>query len=301
VRRVSLIAALAAACVVIFPALSLAGKVEVYTVKKEGVSPMELRNQALAEGFARAVADETQTLLGGALDANRLEAVRLYFVDHSKTYIQGYNILSSEDAEDGLMMTLDVRVNRRTLRDGLTRLGFFETVRTPQPAAVAWPEEITEEDLGKLQTLMVMSGLRRAAGVSPAFTLEYGPEGTYKGTLLLEGREWTSAGKDMSVVWTDLWTRYFTRPQDDAVGPKRQLLTISGWFTPDGVLEFDRVLKGWDYAVQDSRLVEMDIQPTGVGATWDMNILDSKRLATLLNAFLPQRGLSFQLNRDAGQ
>ena len=45
----------------------------------------------------------------------------------------------------------------------------------------------------------------------------------------------------------------------------------------------------------------MDIQPTGVGATWDMNILDSKRLSTLLNSFLPQRGLSFQLDSGLGQ
>ena len=57
---------------------------------------------------------------------------------------------------------------------------------------------------------MVMSGLERAEGVRPAFTLEYGPEGTYKGTLVLDDREWTSVNADMSVVWVDLWTRYFS-------------------------------------------------------------------------------------------
>ena len=300
-RRFILIAVLATVCIAMLPALSLAGQVQVYTVRDEDTSPMELRNRALAEGFAHAVADEAQVLLGGALDRNRLEAVRLYFVDHGKTYIQGYNILSSEDVEDGLMMTLDVRVNRRSLRDGLTRLGFFETAKALQPASVTWPGEMADEELAGLQSLMVMSGLKQAVGTYPAFTLEYGPkEGTYKGTLATEDREWIAAGQDIAVVWTDLWTRYFSRPKDGAVGPQKQFLTISGWFTPDGVLEFDRVLKGWDFAVQDSRLVEMDIQPTGVGATWNMKILDSKRLATLLNSFLPQRGLSFQLNRESG-
>lgn len=300
-RRFLLIAVVVALCVGVFPTLSLAGKVQVYTVKEENMSSMALRNRALAEGFAHAVADEAQALLGGALDQNRLEAMRQYLVDSAKEYIQGYNILSSEDVEDGLMMTLDVHVNRRTLRDGLTRLGFFETAKTLQPASVTWPGEMTDEELSALQSLMVLSGVEQAVDVYPAVTLEYGPKkGTYKGTLVTEDREWGAAGKSLSMVWTDLWVRYFTRPKDNATSPKGRLLTVSGWFTPDGVLEFDRVLKGWDFAVQDSRLVEMDIQPTGVGATWNMNILDPKRLSTLLNSFLPQRGLSFQLGQEAG-
>lgn len=298
-RRVSFMAVLAVLCVMLFPGLSLADKVEVYTVREENMSPMELRTRALAEGFAKAVAGETQAMLGGALDANRLEAVRRYFVGHATDYIQGYNILSSEDVEDGLFATLDVRVNRGTLRDGLTRLGFFETVKAPQPASVSWPADLTDDELAELQSLAVMSGLAREEGVYPAFTLERGPEGTYKGTLATDTEEWTSAGQDMAVVWASLWTRFFSLPKDDGEGPKRQQLVISGWFTPDGALEFDGVLRGWDFAVQNARLVEMDIQPTGVGATWDMSILDGKRLATLLNSYLPQRGLSFQLNRPA--
>lgn len=300
-RSFFLTAVLAACMVAVFPALSLAEKVEVYTIKEEGVSPMELRGKALAEGFARAVADEAQTLLGGKLDANRMEALRWYFVDHGKNYIRGYNILSSENLEDGLMMNLDVRVNVRTLRDGLTRMGLYRTVGELQPAAVSWPDGVSGEDLAALQSLMIMTGVRQSAGAYPAFTLEYGPEDTYKGTLVRKDGEWVYAGKDLAIVWTSLWNRYFARHEEAAAGPVRQRLTISGWFTPDGVLEFDRVLKGWDYAAEDSRLVEMDILPTGVGATWDMRILDSARLATLLNSFLPQRGLSFQLDRQAAR
>lgn len=300
-RKFSISVVLAAVCLMSIATLGFAAKVEVYAVMEENTSPMELRSQALAEGFAQAVAEETQTMLGGTLDAVRLEAVKQYFIDHAKPYVQGYNILSSENYEDGLLMRLDVRVNRRTLRDGLTRLGFFETVQSLQPASVAWPEDITEEDLLKLQSLISMSGLVQAEGVYPAFILEYGPEQTYQGTLSLQDKQWTSANKDLSVVWTNLWTRFFTQPKDNVVASKTQSLTISGWFTPDGVLEFDRVLKGWESAVQDTHLVEMDIQPTGVGATWDVHILNRKRLATLLNSFLPQRGLSFQLNRDSDE
>lgn len=279
------------------PVSVFAAPVEVFTVMEEEMSPMELRALALNEGFAKAVTAEAQIMLAGALTEDRAEFMRQYFVDHAKPYIQGYKILSSRPFEDGLEMKLDVRVNKRTLRDNLKAMGFFETVRTPQPASVVWPEDMTEEEVAKLQGLMVLTGLEQRVENAPAFTFEYGPEKTYKGHLVTVDGEWSGTAKDMSVVWFKLWTKYFSREKADAVPVAAQYLTISGWFTPDGVLEFDRVLKGWESAVQDTRLVEMDIQPTGVSATWDMHVLDQARLGMLLNSFLPQRGLSFQYNR----
>jgi len=281
----------------LLPIVVNAAPVEVFTVMEETMSPMELRALALNEGFAKAVTTEAQTMLGGGLAEDRAEFMRQYFVEHAKPYIQGYKVLSSRSFEDGLEMKLDVRINRRTLRDGLKAMGLFETVKAPQPASVSWPEDMTEEEIATLQGLMVLTGLEQRGGDAPAFTLEYGPEQTYKGRLVTADNEWSGAAKDMSVVWFRLWTRYFSREKADASPVVAQFLTISGWFTPDGVLEFDRVLKGWDSAVQDTRLVEMDIQPTGVSATWDMHVLDRSRLGMLLNSFLPQRGLSFQYSR----
>ena len=73
---------------------------------------------------------------------------------------------------------------------------------------------------------------------------------------------------------------------------------MAGWFSPDAVLEFGRVLRVWDSAVQEVQLVEMDMQPSGVGASWEMRILNRDRLNMMLQGFLPQRGLSFQLSED---
>lgn len=283
-------------CLIIFPAMATAGTVDVFRAAEENVSPMEMRTRAMAEGFAQAVLTETRIMLPG-LDPLRTEALKMYFIGHAKPYIQGYKLLSSKEVEDGLEMRMDVRINRRTLRDGLKKMGLFQTLKMPLPASVTWPQEMAVEEMATLQGLITMTGLELEENTYPAFFLEYTEEKAYKGRMVLDNREWLSINKDLAVVWVDLWARYFNQSQLKAVPAKTQLLTISGWFSPDGVLEFDRVLRGWDSAVQDARLVEMDMQPTGAGAVWDVNILNRDKLDMLLQSFLPQRGLTFQLTQ----
>lgn len=283
-------------CLMIFPSMAGAGTVDVFRPVEENVSPMEMRTRAMAEGFALAVLDEAQVMLPG-LDALRAEALKMYLTGHVKPYIQGYKLLSSKEVDEGLEMRMDVRINKRTLRNGLKKLGLFQTLKSPLVASVAWPEDISGDEMAVLQGLITMTGLELEDGTYPAFFLEYTKEKAYKGRMILDNREWLSINKDLAVVWVDLWARYFDQSQSKIAPAKTQLLTISGWFSPDGILEFDRVLRGWDSAVQEARLVEMDMQPTGTGATWDVNILNRDRLDMLLQSFLPQRGLTFQMTQ----
>ena len=281
-------------CLLILPAIASAGMVEVFEPVEEGVSPMALRSQAMAHGFALGVMQEARVMLPG-LEPLRAEALEMYLTGHAKPFIQGYKLLSSREVDGGLEMRLDVRIDNRTLRDGLKKLGIFDTLQAPLPASIVWPDDLTAEEMGELQGLVTMTGLQLEDGILPLFTLEYTEEKAYKGRLELDGREWLSINKDMAEVWTDLWSRYFRQTQSTAAPAKTRLLTISGWFSPDGVLEFDRVLRKWEAAVQEAQLVEMDMQPTGVGAVWDVNILNRDRLEMLLQAFLPQRGLTYKL------
>jgi len=279
--------------------LAVAGQVRVFKPMEEDMSPMQLRSQAMAEGFAQAVLVDAQAMLPGDMDEVRTELLKQYLIGHAKPYIQGYKILSSQDMDAGLILRLDVKVNKKTLRDGLKRMGLFATVETPQIASVTWPEDMDAIAIEQLQGLVTLSGLQVENLTSPSFTLSLGPEKTYKGVLVNEGHEWVAMNKDMSVVWFDLWARFFTRSELTASQAKAQTLSVSGWFSPDAALEFDRVLRGWDSAVQEVRLVEMDMQPTGVGASWEVRILNIDRLNMMLQAFLPQRGLNFQLSEDA--
>ena len=279
--------------------LAGAGEVRVFMPMEKDLSRMALRNQAMAEGFSQAVLEDAKVMLPGDMDEVRTELFKQYLVEHAKPYIQGYKILSSQDMDAGLILRLDVKVNKKSLRDGLKRMGLFEKIKSPQAATVIWSENMDEAAMVQLQGLVTLTGLQVGGAAYPSFTLGAGPENTYKGHLVLEGHEWVAANKDMSVVWFELWGRFFTRSELTASRIKAQTLSVAGWFSPDAALEFDRVLRGWDSAVQEVHMVEMDMQPTGVGASWEMRILNSDRLNMRLQGFLPQRGLSFQLSEDA--
>ncbi|AMK11945.1 MAG: hypothetical protein AB7E51_07170 [Pseudodesulfovibrio sp.] len=279
--------------------VALAGQVQVFEPMAEGMTQRGLREKAQAQGYGQAVLEEAKAMLPGSLGESREALLKAYFVGHAKPFIQGYKVLSSQDFEDGLSLSLDVRVDRRTLRDSLKSMGLMETLAAPLSASVAWPQDLTEEEQQQVRDLVALTNIEPAEGASPAVVLERGSDkGTWKCRLTWDGQEWMGINQDMAEAWFTVWPRYFDRPRERAAGTGGESLAVTGWFSPDGVLEFDRVLRGWDSAVQDVELAEMDMQPTGAGATWTVTVVNRDRLNMLLNAFLPQRGLSFRL---AGQ
>ena len=96
--------------------LAAAGEVRVFKPMEDDLSRMELRNQAMAEGFAQAVLEDAQLMLQGGMDEVRTELFKQYLIKHAKPYIQGYKILSSQDMDAGLILRLDVKVNKKTER-----------------------------------------------------------------------------------------------------------------------------------------------------------------------------------------
>ncbi|HAS88620.1 MAG TPA: hypothetical protein DCS48_04870, partial [Desulfovibrio sp.] len=70
---------------------------------------------------------------------------------------------------------------------------------------------------------------------------------------------------------------------------------VSGWFNPEGVREFGRKLKSWDSAVQEVKLLDVEMKPTAVSASWSLEVSDQWVLRSYLNDYLPPRGLNFSL------
>lgn len=267
----------------------------------EDVSAMALREKAMAEGFAQAVAAEAQRMLPGTLDSARGGLLKEYYITRAQPYIQGYKIITSKMSEDGVFIGLDVTVNTKALRRNLKDLGLFKTVLSPVSASVVYPEELEEEGVTALQRLMTLTGVRPGQEDLPLFTLEQGPENTYRARLTTDQQEWVSIQKDMDVAWFNVWKRYFNFADAAIPDGGGVRLVVAGWFSPDAALEFDRVLRGWESAAQEVQLVELDMQTTGVGGTWELKPLSTERLIMLLNSYLPQRGLTFQLSEDGNE
>ncbi len=75
----------------------------------------------------------------------------------------------------------------------------------------------------------------------------------------------------------------------------KAVLVVNGWFNPEGVREFARKLKSWDSAVQEVQLLDVEMKPTAVSASWSLEVSDQWVLRSYLNDYLPPRGLTFNL------
>lgn len=289
------------ACAILcFSTAASAEKITVQTVPDEGVemSTMELRQKAQDEAFARAVQQEALKLLPAPLAVERQELLYEYFLKKAASFVQGYRDLGSQDTEDGLSLTLDVNVNRKNLREYLQKMGIYYTVTEPLPVTFRHKGELDEETKETLDNLITLTGLKRDLDVLPEFLLEREGEKLWRGRLVLADTQWIAVKKDIPEVWDDLWQRYFSRREMQEKSGSATFLRVSGWFTPDGVDDFDRVLQGWVSAVEDVKLVELEMLPSGVSATWEVDVVNEGVLESRLQAFLPGRGLSYGLSLE---
>ncbi len=282
-----------------FVSVAVADEVQVFLPVENGLSPMALQKKAMAEGFAQAVHSDAKAILPEDLDEARVVALKQYLLDHSKPFVQGYKVLSSQNTQEGIHLALDVVVNRESLRNALKSMGLFETALQLLDASVIGPMDLNETERLQLQGLMTLTGIQNGPDLQPSFTLERASKSSFRGRLDWEGQQWTYTHEDMAVVWCTLWSHYFNRDEAVQVHSGVYTLTVNGWFSPDAVLEFDRVLKGWDFAVSDVHLLEIGMQPSSVGGTWEAKLIDGERFDSLLRSYLPQRGLTCQVLRNA--
>jgi len=284
-------------CFVVFlfgaSSIARAENVTIFQEKEENVSTMEQRQKAMNLAFAQAVVNESLKMLPGSLAEERQALLKLYYLDRAGNYVQGYRQISATPRDGGLSLTMDVTVNRRALRDSLKKLGVYYTVSQPVSASFHTQGNLDQQGIDELKSLMELSGIERGLDVLPEFHLQREGEKLWRGTLVMDGLQWTAVKKDVPEVWFDLWGRYFeTRAKQDDSSSFTQL-RVNGWFTPDGVHDFDRVLQSWDSAVQEVRLVEMEMLPSGVAAVWKLRVVNLALLRSRLDAFLPDRGLSY--------
>lgn len=273
-----------------------ARQIQVFVPAEEGTTSMQLRQKAANEAFAEAVTATALELLPGQISEERRLLLKEYFSERAGGYLIGYKEVASNREETGLNLTMDVNVNRKTLRTGLQDMGIYYTADRQLPVTFRHQGELTQEDLESVRQLILLTGLKRDLDVQPEFLLQREGEKLWKGRLIFEGRDWVSIKKDIPELWFDLWKRYFGRKEMRENASSSTQLRISGWFTPDGVHDFDRVLQGWVSAVQEVRLVEMEMLPSGVAATWDVRVVNGGLLESRLRAFLPARGLEFGIS-----
>jgi hypothetical protein len=270
-----------------------AAEVRVDWPDAENATEVLSHSDVVQAGFVKAVNQEALAILPGEITPARTKLLANYLAPRAGGYILSYSEIGVDPAPTRTLV-LDVTVNRPALKQSLKRLGVFYTVDRPQPfdLRLSGGAQAFWEDIGRLTML---SGLEVEDGADPKLSLSLGEDETLTGTLTSGERTWTAQSTEMEPLWVDLWSKWFTRPEAEEGVFRESRLVVTGWFSPDGVRAFDKLLATWEQEVESTELADVQMLPDGITARWKVRTLDRALLEDRLSEYLPGRGLSYVL------
>lgn len=271
------------------------GDVTVFVAREEGDTATTLRKKALARGFAQAVTEAAVELSPCPLDEARKTLLPVLLDPRVNGYVLGYSEWGARHTPEGLELVLAVEVNRRRLRQDLASLGLAATCSQPLAVGLVPGTRLTAKDTTALRELFQLTGMVAAPGVQPELVVSRVSKDLLRGELHSGTGAWAANAPDMGGLWLALWPRYFAGQRSATAAAGREWLTVSGWFTPDGALEFDQELAGWDDEVASVRLLDLEMRSEGVAGRWELTIRDISGLKARLDAGLVGRGLTYRL------
>ncbi|SME90869.1 hypothetical protein [Desulfovibrio gilichinskyi] len=289
---------------------AFAVNVQIFKALEEGVSSKDLRAEAVSQAFAQALMSESVRMIPATLSAERSNALKDMFTTHYEEFITGYRDMDVKFQSDGVAVRIDVNVNRSELRAALKRMGLFSDTNKSVKADISVSSgkvKLSESEQAgldaDLQKLMVLFGIQKVVSTEPSIpklNLTQVSKNRWNGDLVSAHGKWNASGRTVETVWNSLWAKYFNSENVQSTMNPKIVLVVNGWFNPDGVQEFDRMLKSWDSAVQEVKLLDVEMKPTAVSASWSLEVSDQWVLKSYLNDYLPSRGLSFNLDGLSG-
>jgi len=319
--------------------LAHADSVRVRAGADAGLSPTQSRQQALERAIADAANQEALRLLPEPAAPARLEALRAYLAARALDFVQSYQEISPSQnttdwegqaeeahashqkqpqdqsqassrpaaqtagAQQNALLELDVTMQRKLLRQALTRLGFFAGTHHPGVYALRLGPGVKEKDVAALAPGSLLLGLARAPQGQPAegrveVSLERLPQGYYKAILRQKDFVIAADATELPALWLDVWGRYFSDSRHQP-GPGKATLTVAGFPGVDAVQDFVRLLGAWDDSVLEPLLVGMDIGAEGVSGRFTCRVVNQQGLDAHLREALAARKLTLVVQPGA--
>lgn len=258
------------------------------------VPPLTSLAQARAAAFGQAVTDEAVDILAGKIDAGRLSLLHEFLTPRADSFIVSYSELGIEDVAGGKQLTVDVAVNRDLLKRQVKRLGIWYTLEHSFEYNPVYGTMLPEtwENLGRLH---VLYGLTPNSEAPVSLQMSYAEEIWSLVLQRQDGADIVAQGATLDDAWHSVWGRYFSGTTAGDTTGETVLLQVAGWFTPDGVEAFDRMLQEWTKVLDTASLTRVEMKPVGIGAHWHIVVTDKAALETRLREYLAGRGLTFAL------
>lgn len=268
-----------------------AGQVVVLPVDQAG-TPAE----RMEFGYEAALRQELQTQLGAQFASRRIEAIMDVLRPDRDILARGYGEVPATDGNaTNATVTLDVHVDSQAVRSRLQDMGALATASVQQPY-VLHLENVDPARTKRLGVLQMISGLRPVPvgqGAEPVLKLSH--SGQWQGELLLGDRSITQTAAELDDVWFGLWKVYFAQTVQNGAGSDTLEITVSGWLSSTGPMEFDEQLDGWNAEISSKALVGVDMNGPAMSGTWRILARDRSVLLQRLQEVTKAQELTLQV------
>ena len=246
--------------------------------------PQKTRNK----GFCKAVYNAALADLPGTLPEDRAAVLDEFLCNEAADYVLSYKEIEVSPGEDGLSMIMDVDLNQEALKKRLKQIGVYYTSTTllPYQMNLSGGEP---EDWMMLGDLQKLTGVSSSVGSDLVLSASQSKTGYWSGTLALGQDEWTARTKEFKNLWLSLWAKYFAKLNAKSKDESLGMVTVWGWYTPDGVMDFNNKLKLMGNLIESPMLTTVVMTPVGVKAGWSGQILNKPALEEKLKAFTLER------------
>lgn len=279
-----------------------AGQVDVFVPFDENhtAHDMAMRQKTLDKGFCKAVFQAALNELPGTLPEDRAVVLDDFLCAEASDYVLGYKEIEVTPGEDGLSMVLDVDLNLEALKNRLRQIGVYYTASKLLPYQITLSGG-TPDDWNMLGDLQKLTGVSASVGSGLTFGAEQSKNGYWSGSLVLGQEKWTARSKDFKRLWLSLWSKYFARLGDRNKDLALAKVTVWGWYTPDGVMDFNNKLKTMGNLIESPVLASIVMTPVGIKAGWEGQVLNRPALEDKLKAFTSDKkrmGYSISTGKD---
>lgn len=262
------------------------------------VQPPMSKEAARQVAFGEAVYAEALELVRSEIPEERKVYLHDFLAARAAHFVVSYTELGVTDTSSGRQLSADVQVNRDALHEELRRLGLFVTLQAPLAYSPQYgtvqPE--TWEQLGRLHVLF---GLTPNSDAPLELRMNFADKvwtiTMHDRTGAADAAPYFGSAGTLEEAWFKVWGSYFGKQAGGVAQTASGVLSIDGWFTPDGVEAFDAMLQEWTDVLGSAVLEDVSMEAAGISGRWAVDVINGETLKTRLVEYTSKRRLSFAL------
>ncbi len=307
-KKSSRICLLLLSIVGLFVSPVFAEKIKITYKPEYRMSYNQMYARALQQAYSTAFVTSARQFLPQNFSAKRLKIMEELYRPSAERFVKNYKKGYSATVENGLELEIDAEMNVELIYNELESLGFLDTRVQLNSSRVEYGEGLKVE---KEMTQNIQRAVERkiTTSVLPVLNFFDVVEAPWAMlTILVENKNgiwivrataeddkvFIGKGKNFFAAWTTVWkklVKYIYPAQEKG----RATLEITGWYTPTGVQDVDKLVRSWNDSIRNTEFLSVSFDNEEIQARWSFEIFELEKLQRALLNNIAKKNLRYIL------